>query len=387
MPLAISAPDLPPSIPKAPSRIAVLVVWAFVTLALIVMTGVGQSLKAGKFDLIERVIWEIGWLGWVPLTSLVLAICRAHPIDRQHRLSSVARLAVYGLGVVVLQVAFDFACNLTLGSLLRNNPFSWQHLLFIVVFKAHIYYGVYWMIVGAAHAYEFHARYLKGQLLSSQLEAKLAHAELDRLKTQLQPHFLFNTHHTIVSLVLKQENDAAVRMLTRLSDLLRVSLARSGQQVVTLREELETLRLYLDIQRERFRDRLTVEIFAPEEWHEAEVPHLLLQPVVENALLHGLEDVTENARLEIRVRRESAQLVCEVRDNGAGFLPDKGTTARADHGDHGAGIGLTNTRERLQQLYGREQTLGIRSTPGEGCTVTIRIPFCLRPTPAAFVTA
>src|SRR5690606_3073765 len=118
--------------------------------------------------------------------------------------------------------------------------------------------AVYWMIVGVAHAIDYHRRFRETELIASQLATKLATAELDRLKSQLQPHFLFNAHHAIVSLMLKRENDAAIRMLTRLSDLLRISLSRAGQQFVTVREELETLRLYLEIQRERFRDRLTI---------------------------------------------------------------------------------------------------------------------------------
>jgi LytS/YehU family sensor histidine kinase len=186
----------------------------------------------------------------------------------------------------------------------------------------------------------------------------------------LQPHFLFNTHNTIVALILKQENDAAIRMLTRLSDLLRISLSLSGQQVVTVREELQTLSLYLDIQRERFRDRLTVDVDAPDHVLDAEIPHLLLQPLVENALLHGLENVTENARLTISVRREGEELSCTVYDNGAGFSLGRAT----EDSGNGRGMGLANTRERLQQLYGLRQSLAITSTPGRGCRVALRLP-------------
>jgi LytS/YehU family sensor histidine kinase len=277
-------------------------------------------------------------------------------------------------------------CNITLGWMLRGTPFKWAHLLYVVVYKAHIYYGVYWMIVGAAHAVEYHRRYRETEWISSQLEAKLANAELDRLKAQLQPHFLFNAHHAIVALMLKRDNDAAIRMLTRLSDLLRISLARSGQQFVTLREELETLRLYLDIQHERFRDRLTIAVSAPPELEAAEVPHLLLQPLVENALHHGLEDVTENARLEVAVSRKGDALVCTVRDNGVGFGADEKVSGSRGIGN-GNGIGLGNTRERLQQLYGADQSLVIASTPGVGCTVTIRIPYRASATTARLETA
>jgi sensor histidine kinase YesM len=346
--------------------------WAFVAVAVIAMTTLSIFMKSGSVDLLERVIWDIGWMGWAPLTFLVLRICRRHPIDRQRKLPTIARLATYGVGVVLLQIAIDFTCNSILGMTLRGAPFNGRHLLFIAVYKGHIYYGVYWMIVGAAHAMEFHRRYRESELVSSQLETKLANAELDRLKTQLQPHFLFNAHNTIVSLMLKQENETAIRMLTRLSDLLRISLSRSGQQLVPLREELETLKLYLEIQRERFRDRLSIAIDAPPDLEEAEVPHLLLQPLVENALRHGLENVTENGRLEVVVARDADSLVLIVRDNGVGFDDEKGT---ASDPSSGCGIGLTNTRERLQQFYGARQSLVINRPADGGCAVTIRIPY------------
>jgi sensor histidine kinase YesM len=356
---------------KAPSVAGVVGLWAFVAAAVIAMTTLSISMKSGNVDLLERVIWDIGWMGWAPLTFLVLRICRRHPIDRHRKLPTIARLAVYGMGVVLLQMTIDFSTNSILGLLLRDVSLSWRPLPYIAVYKGHIYYGVYWMIVGAAHAMEFHRRYRESELVSSQLETKLANAELDRLKTQLQPHFLFNAHNTIVSLMLKQENEAAIRMLTRLSDLLRISLSRSGQQLVALREELETLRLYLEIQRERFHDRLSVAIDAPSDLEDAEVPHLLLQPLVENALQHGLEDVTENGRLEVIVAREADSLVLVVRDNGAGF-DAKNVAASVSPG---CGIGLTNTRDRLQQFYGAQQSLVINRPAGGGCAVTIRIPY------------
>jgi two-component system, LytTR family, sensor kinase len=160
-------------------------------------------------------------------------------------------------------------------------------------------------------------------------------------------------------------------MLTRLSDLLRLSLTRSRQQFVELTEELATLRLYLEIQQERFHDRLKIEIDVPENLSGAQLPHLLLQPLVENALSHGLGDVTENGLLQVRGRREAETLVLTVRDNGAGF--DCMSADRA--APAGSGVGLTNTQERLQQLYGGAQSLQIESAPGRGCVVTIRIPY------------
>lgn len=351
------------------ARLAIVALWIGFTISAILLTWVATRVKTGAWDLVNQVIWESGWIGWAPMSLLALALCRRFPLDRRRLSASAARLAGLGIGVVFLQLSFEFSVNTTLGMWLRDYPFDWSRFLLISAYKSHAYYAVYWMIVGAAHAVEYHRRYRASELISSQLEARLANAELDRLKTQLQPHFLFNAHHTIVSLMLKQENDAAIRMLTRLSDLLRKSLSRSGQQFVTLREELDTLRLYLEIQRERFRDRLAIAIDAPPELLDAQVPHLLLQPLVENAFRHGLEDVSENGRLEIAASRDGDALVCVVRDNGAGF------DAGANGGSGAGGIGLANTRERLQQLYGARQSLAIRSPAGGGCEVAIRVPY------------
>lgn len=367
-------PDVQPSRPSRRFGLVIVGFWILFTIVALPVTAIGMWIKTGTVDLVNQVIWESGWIGWAPLSFVVLRLCRRFPLDRQQLWKSIARLAGIGVGVVALQLLLECLINTALGMWLRDYQFDWKRLFYVATYKAHAYYAIYWMVVGAAHAVEFHRRFRESELISSQLEAKLANAELERLKTQLQPHFLFNTHNTIVALMLKNDNKTAVRMLTRLSDLLRVSLSRSGQQLVTLREELETLRLYLEIQQERFRDRLSMEIVTPAELEKAEVPHLLLQPLVENALIHGLDSAAENARLELRFNREADTLVCEIQDNGAGFAAEPS----AGKADDTEGIGLSNTRERLQQLYGSRQSLAIKSSPGNGCTVVLRLPFRLR---------
>lgn len=357
--------------------IGVFGVWAVFTFVVIVVTWVGMWVKTGVWNFQNQIIWESGWFGWSWMSLLVLAIARRFPLDRHRLAASGARLALIGLPMVAAQLAFDFVVITALGMTLQNYDFRWANYLFVAAYKGHAYYAVYWMIVGVAHAIDYHRRFRESELIASQLATKLATAELDRLKSQLQPHFLFNTHHAIVSLILKRENDSAIRMLTRLSDLLRRSISLSGQQFVAVHEELETLQLYLEIQRERFHDRLTIEVDASEEMQSAEIPHLLLQPLVENALHHGLEDITEKGRLEIIVGRDGDRLVCTVRDNGAGLVAESGNVAQMDSV---SGIGLKNTRERLQQLYGANQSLTIRGAPGAGCAVTVSFPYRARAT-------
>jgi two-component system, LytTR family, sensor kinase len=226
------------------------------------------------------------------------------------------------------------------------------------------------MILGATRAYDYYAKFRESTLLASQLEAQLAQAQLHALKTQLHPHFLFNTHHAIVSLMLKQDNAAAIKMLTRLSDLLRVTLRHSDRQMSSLREELDALELYLGIQRERFRDRLEVQLEIDPAALTAEVPSLLLQPLVENALKHGVDTLPGQGVLRVRAATEDSQLVLTVTDNGPGFPADFNP-------DTTAGIGLKNTRDRLARLYGSEHTLEFRSASPHGAKVRVTVPLRL----------
>src|SRR5690606_20844222 len=162
-------------------------------------------------------------------------------------------------GVVAVVQGVEFAFGHALAWLWPDSlrPYT---LVELVVYKFHIYFLIYWMILGATRAFDYYARYRESEVLASQLEARLAQAQLQALKNQLHPHFLFNTHHSIISLMLKNESSAAIKMLTRLSDLLRITLRKTDQQVGSLREELAAIDLYLGIQGERYRERLTVRL-------------------------------------------------------------------------------------------------------------------------------
>jgi sensor histidine kinase YesM len=183
---------------------------------------------------------------------------------------------------------------------------------------------------------------------------------------QLHPHFLFNTLHA-VSTLLHRDPDAADEMLSQLSDLLRMTLENFGLQEVSLREELEFIRRYLDIQQTRFQDRLRVTIDVPPETLDARVPNQALQPIVENAIHHGLEGRTGSGTIEIRARGRAAMLQLSVRDDGPG-LAATWQVAQQE------GIGLSNTRARLKQLYGSLASLDLSNHPLGGTVVTLLIP-------------
>lgn len=223
----------------------------------------------------------------------------------------------------------------------------------------------YWIFVSLYQAWHNYVRYRERELRSTRLESQLAQAHLEVLRMQLHPHFLFNTLNS-VSALLHRDPDAADEMLSQLSDLLRMTLENFGVQEVSLREELEFIRRYLDIQQARFQDRLRVTVDVPSDTLDARVPNQALQPIVENAIHHGFEGGTGDGFIEIRASGRPTMLELTVRDHGPG-LPSTWSSS-------GEGIGLSNTRARLKQLYGRLASLELANHPQGGTLVTLCIP-------------
>jgi sensor histidine kinase YesM len=224
----------------------------------------------------------------------------------------------------------------------------------------------YWAVLAFGYSLEIYRRYKNEELKAAQLEARLIETELKALREQLRPHFLFNTLNTVAVLVREAKNDEAVNLIARLSSLLRMSLDHRGVQEVTVRQEMDFLERYLDIQRVRFSDRLRVEIDIEPAAMEARIPNLLLQPLVENAILHGIAPKSSPGCVAVRGHVAGGQLHLEVRDDGPG-LGDGSKRAKE-------GVGLTNTRERLAKIYGVHGQLSLRSEPGRGVAVQIILP-------------
>jgi signal transduction histidine kinase len=224
----------------------------------------------------------------------------------------------------------------------------------------------YWPLLVLVQMLAFHRRSREKELQASQLETELAKAHLQRLKSQLQPHFLFNTLNSI-SALMHIDIKAADRMISQLSDLLRLSLESGDIQESTVREELEFVQGYLRIEQTRFPDRLTVAYDVDPETYDARIPHMLLQPLVENAVRHGISKRAHDGRIEIVVRRQDSRLVVTVRDNGLGFDLQQATT--------GCGVGLRNTKERLRKLYGEDQELSASTISEGGVQVRVCLPF------------
>ncbi len=229
--------------------------------------------------------------------------------------------------------------------------------------EAQINLVVYWIVVGTAQAVRYYRRVHEAELATAQLNAQLITARLDALRGQLHPHFLFNALNDIAELIHEDPNRAD-EMVTTLSELLRVSLARSDHRDVSLEHELEFLERYLEIARMRFRDRLTIDVDVPAELRASRVPSLILQPVVENAIRHGVARRGGDGRVTISARHSGARLRLEVRDNGPG--PHAET--------QGEGMGLRTTRERLRQQFAANATFVLSESADGGAVATIEIP-------------
>jgi two-component system, LytTR family, sensor kinase len=224
----------------------------------------------------------------------------------------------------------------------------------------------YAAIVGLSYAIGFNREAQARAIKTAQLETRLAEARLRTLEAELHPHFLFNTLHAISTLV-HSNADAADRMISRLSDLLRITFDRSGAAGVSLQEELEFLGKYLEIEQTRFQDRLSVHFDIEPETLDAEVPRMILQPLVENAIKHGVSPRSGPGMVQITAKRRDDRLWLEVRDDGIGLTA--GTRANLNRG-----VGLSNTRDRLECLYGDRQRLEFAGGP-TGLAVEIEIPF------------
>jgi len=226
----------------------------------------------------------------------------------------------------------------------------------------------YSALIGTLYAFYFYRQAAARDLSSAELRTSLAQARLRMLQAQLEPHFLFNTLNAISVLALEGNHKAVVETTGRLRELLRVSLSHDRPQEVSLARELELVEGYLGIQRVRFADHLAVAYEIAPDVFDAVVPSMILQPLVENAVTHGISAETGTCRVTIRAERDDTSLRLEVRDTGPGFA-STGRSRRAE------GIGLVNTRARLQQLHGAAQRLDCFDAPDGGACVVIRLPF------------
>jgi len=308
----------------------------------------------------------VAW-GWALMTPVIVWLGRRFRFERGRWPVSVAvHIAACLSWVLLLEVFYAWQSANVLPLSGPARPLLERAVQLAVAWV--LAYGFfYWSILSVSYAVERQRRLRERELAASQLQTQLVEADLQALKMQLHPHFLFNALHTIGSLVRTGDREGAIRVVAGLGDLLRRLLDNTSQQEVPLRQELDFIRSYLDVEQVRFRDRLEVEMDVDERTLDAPVPHLILQPLVENAIRHGIAPHRLAGRVVVSAHGIGNRLELVVRDDGPGAARLSGAPARP-------GIGLANTRARLQRLYEGDFELQVGNGEQGGHVARISLP-------------
>jgi signal transduction histidine kinase len=326
--------------------------------------GEGGKTAYGEIAALNAFYWYV----WALLAPAAMWIAHRVRIERQNWYRGIAihflAAATFAEVHIVAQEAFRR------GLMLYNGrspamPFLWR------LRSAMIQYMdwemmTYWAIIGLAFAVTYYREAQDRAVAAAKLETKLVETQLQTLQSQLHPHFLFNTLHAI-STLMHSNVDQADRMLSRLGELLRMTLDNVGQQEVPLKDELDFLERYLEIEQTRFRDRLTVKFDIQPDTLDGLVPWMILQPLVENSIKHGISPQTGPGTIQVLSRHERERLVLEVLDDGKGLTQDALTALQS-------GIGLSTTRARLHHLFGRDYQFEFHRRP-RGVMVRVVVPW------------
>ena len=343
--------------PRTRNALIVFGCWTFVALFFAAHIAIG-SRAVGRPESFSRAfaIFMTYTPFWFAATPLIVSLSRQFRLAGPHPWRS----AAVHVAASVVFAAGSFAVYILLSPYTASSradaaPFADRFKRLMAV-QLHLDLLRYWAVIAIEHTLSYH-RQLRER------EVALAEARLEVLKRQLQPHFLFNTLNSI-SVLMFENATLANRMLLRLSDLLRAGLADDSPHEVTLERELAFLDGYLEIERMRFGDRLTIDMNVATATLDARVPNLILQPIVENAIRYGVAAVDRPATVSISAERSGGELHLQVRDDGPGLPPG-----------WKRGVGLSNTEARLRHLYGSDQKLELLPADGGGLLVSIHIPF------------
>ena len=349
--------------------ILILCAWTMVGLLFALRRIVLAKVEGTHVDwVIESALELVWWYVWAAYTPLVIVVAKRFPLTGPrlvlhiaiHTITSLviaplASVADYFLSVGLLRFVFYITGD---GVLQFLSPLGVG-----VLYMSFTGILTYWLVVGLYQAIHFYQFALERQTIAAQLETQLSHAELENLKSQLHPHFLFNSLHAI-GVLMQEDVDAAGRLLVSLGDLLRMALERRENEI-TLQSELEFVGKYLEIEQTRFHDRLKVHMDIPPDLLGVYVPSLTLQPLVENAIKHGFSVDSTASRLEIAAKLHDGRVWLRVRDDGPGPAP--ASLLRF-------GVGLSNVQSRLKQLYGDQSSLQLTGGDGRGCVAIITLP-------------
>jgi two-component system, LytTR family, sensor kinase len=315
------------------------------------------------YDWLWRFLPDVAYAAlWIISFPLVLWVSRRFPLE-EFKWRYAAVHLVFGTAIVLTTMF----CRVTVMSAVwaeKNTVSQIIRLMYSIADNGTLSY-LFSLVL--CFTITYYGNYRERELAASQLETQLVQAQLQALKSQLHPHFLFNALNTIAMLIRTKKEESAIDMVAGLSDYLRTTLSSYDAQLVPLRQEISLLTLYLDIQRVRFQDRLSVEWDIDPALLDSMVPGLILQPLVENAIQHGIAKASAAGRLTIRAAKEDGMLAVRITDDGPGLGPDW-------RANPGSGIGLKNTKARLEKLYPSGYRLELRNNPKAGATLFMAIP-------------
>lgn len=378
----MAAPSLPLTIADEGHRLRQLtrllfaVVWIVPsTLAATQLILVGDA-SGTHYSLGTALIWQgSAWMLWGIWSQLILTLVDRVKLDSARALPW---LAVHIGGTVVVCAVNVLAIawlDHIFGAVGQVTSYAFA-VRMVLVNHLDIQVVLYWAVLGAAYMVEFVRRYRERDRIAAELEQKLARTQLEALRMQLNPHFLFNALNSVAEL-MEMDVREAQRTLTRVADLLRLSLRSAAQSLIPVWQEIELVELYLQIARVRYGAGLDADITVDPSVVDLMVPSFLLQPLVENALKHGLAPGHADQTIEVRLTRSGQTIEIVVEDNGKGLdglLTTSGRFLAAVPSVDGLGIGLTNTRSRLAMLYGNRYAFRMSNLPTGGCRVEIRLP-------------
>ncbi len=327
---------------------------------------IAASLQTGEAIRWREFGWSyLGWYFWAALTPFILCLVRKFPMRSPHVGRSIAVYAAVSIGLISILITIYTLVYWQVDASMQT--FSQSMRMVITSFGFAFDLFLYWIIVAVGNQMEFNRNFQKEQLKAAKLENQLASAQLQALQMQLHPHFLFNTLNSISELI-HENRELAEKMLVKLEAFLKLTLESSAAQEVPLETELDFLRHYLEIEQIRFQNRLNVKMLIEPSTMRIPVPNLILQPIVENAIRHGISRQSAPGQLEIQTSLARGMLHVQVRDNGRGIL------SGIREGQIREGLGISNTKARLRQMYGSHHRLEMHNVLEGGFIVTMDIP-------------
>ena len=358
------------------TRVLFAVVWVIpAVLAALQLTLVGDA-SGTHYSLTTALVWHgAAWMMWGLWSQVVLTLVERVKLDTARILPWIAMHVVVSAIICAADVFAIAWLDHRFGAIGQVTSYAYA-VRMVVVNHLDFQVVLYWAVLGSAYMVEFVRRYRERDRAATALEQKLASTQLEALRMQLNPHFLFNALNSVAEL-MEMDVKEAQRTLTRVADLLRLSLRSAGSSLIPVWQEIELVELYLQIARVRYGQGLDADITVDPSVVDEMLPSFLLQPLVENALKHGLAPGHPDQSIDVHLRRTGAMLEIVVEDNGRGLdglLTTSGRFLAATPSVDGLGIGLTNTRMRLTMLYGDRYAFRMSNQPSGGCRVEIRLP-------------